>query len=113
MVMVMLALTTRLFQLDRALRNNHLLNPQFSREAPFADDLDGKTAGIVTVVTGVLAAHGAEDFRPPFHKTPYLKTVCSQANLWGRSNKDRMHSKGGPDFAWDRYPRDEVAALKA
>ncbi len=46
-LMVMQALTTRLFHLDRALRNNHWLNPQFSREAPFADDLEGKTALVV------------------------------------------------------------------
>ncbi len=71
-----------------------------------------RRALVVAVVSGVLAAHAAEDFRPPFDKTPYLKTVWSQANPWWLPNKDRRHGRGGPDFAWDRYPHDEVAMWK-
>ena len=67
---------------------------------------------IVAALAGVLAAHAAEDHRPTFDKTPYIGTVWSQANPWWLPNKDRVYGRGGPDFAWDRYPRDHVAMWK-
>ena len=53
-------------------------------------------------------ARSAEDLRPAFDKTPYLKTAWSAANPWWLPNKSRTHGAGGPDFAWHKFSDDGV-----
>ena len=54
----------------------------------------------------------SEDLRPPFNKKPYLKTCWSQANPWWLPNRSCRYGKGGPDYAWHKYPDDQVLMWK-
>lgn len=64
---------------------------------------------LTTLSTPLIAV---EDHRPPFDKTPYLKTAWSAANPWWLPNKSRIHGQGGPDFAWHRFSDESVEMWK-
>ncbi len=94
------------------------MKPKSGKTGKDAAGLVGFTTAIRLCLAVCATASAAEaegkpqDFRPPFDKTPHLKTAWSAANPWFLPNRSRTDGRGGPDFAMHKYPDDAVLMWK-
>ncbi len=59
------------------------------------------------VISTASSATIQKDLRPKFDKTTYMKSCWSQANPWWRPSRSCRYGAGGPDYAWNNFPKDE------